>query len=636
MKNHSHSRRKTNIFHQRFVLLALSWCCIAAVLPVRAADEATLPAGTSSAAASEPEAPPSGPPAAAPVSTAAPTENVVVNLINLMVKRGLLLPQDAENLVAQAETEAAAAREKQVLAQAQAGAAKPAPAAGQPVSEQSASGSGEDVRVTYVPEFIKDEMRDQIKQDVLAQAREENWAAPRSFPEWAKHFRFNGDVRMRYEGDMYPQGNDTTGGLIDFNAINKGSPFDTSAVSNPAFFPTYNADQDRNRIRLRARFGMEVDLTNGFTTGLRVATGETNSPTSQNQSFGLPNAGGQGGDFSNYAIWLDRGFIKYETGGQPDKKLAVNLGRFDNPFFSPSQLVWDSDLAFDGLAVQGRYQASESLAPFGTIGGFPIFNTDLNFASNQPQKFRSEDKWLLGAQGGVEWKISKDFTLKTAAAFYDFENIEGRLSSPKAPLTSSDAFDTDGTRPSFAQKGNTYMALRNIVPDAYNSFGTQNMFQYYGLATPFKDLVLSSRLDYSGFDPLHVWLSGEYVKNVAFDRARLNAFAQNNLNGGPGGSYAGGDSGWTAALNFGSVALQKRWDWNANFGYKRVESDAVVDGFTDSDFGGGGTNLQGYSVGGNVMISPHITAGLNWMSATSVAGPTFGEDVFQFDINAKF
>ena len=69
-------------------------------------------------------------------------------------------------------------------------------------------------------------MTDQIKQDVMNQARAENWAAPRANPDWVPRFRFSGDIRTRYEGDFYPNTNDATGAFPNFNAINTGAPFD--------------------------------------------------------------------------------------------------------------------------------------------------------------------------------------------------------------------------------------------------------------------------------------------------------------------------------------------------------------------------------------------------------------------------
>ncbi len=80
------------------------------------------------------------------------------------------------------------------------------------------------------------------------------------------------------------------------------------------------------------------------------------------------------------------------------------------------------------------------------------------------------------------------------------------------------------------------------------------------------------------------------------------------------------------------------WDWNFNVGYRYVQSDATVDGFADSDFGGyiDGTNLKGYTVGGNLAFSPYVWAGLRWMSADSVGGPPLKDDTLQLDVNAKF
>jgi len=82
--------------------------------------------------------------------------------------------------------------------------------------------------------------------------------------------------------------------------------------------------------------------------------------------------------------------------------------------------------------------------------------------------------------------------------------------------------------------------------------------------------------------------------------------------------------------------MEKLWDWQAGVGYRYVESDAVVDGFTDSDFGGGGTNVQGFTLGGNVALSKAVRCGLRWMSADEVAGPPLSSDTLQIDLNAKF
>jgi hypothetical protein len=135
---------------------------------------------------------------------------------------------------------------------------------------------------------------------------------------------------------------------------------------------------------------------------------------------------------------------------------------------------------------------------------------------------------------------------------------------------------------------------------------------------------------------------GEYVKNRAFDQQAIAAVAVNNL-GAPlaaastqSGPFLGGGTAWLVRLTMGSAALQKSWDWNVNLGYRKVESDALVDGFCDSDFGGGGTNLKGLTVGTNLALSRDVWFGVRWMSATQIAGPTYKNDIIQFDLNGKF
>ena len=620
----------TESYRFAWFAILLAFASSVTVVPLIAAAEPTPAAGSAGATAASspveppdlvvqpPDVPPVTGPAATPPATR--SQNVTINLINRLVERGVLTKQDATELIQMAEEDAAAAR-----AQANAAQAAPSPP---PPSEDT-------VRVTYVPEIVKRQIREEIKQDVMAQAREENWAAPRTFPEWASRFKFFADLRVRYEGDFFPSGNDNTGAFPNFNAINTGPPFD---VRGTLFSPQIDVDQDRERFRLRARFGLAADLGENFTAGIRIATGDNNAPVTTNQSLGLANQG-QGGNFSRYAIWLDRAFLKYQLDGELDSEFSVTLGRFDNPFFS-SDLIWDDDLGFDGIAVQGKYEVVKGITPFAVGGAFPVFNTDFNFASNRPDKFASYDKYLYGGQIGTDWKITRDLNFKLAVAYYYFQNIEGQLSDPFVPLTAQDAGSTDDSRPAFAQKGNTYFPIRDIIPDVTNDFGTINQFQYFGLATPFRDLALTGRLDYGHFEPVWVSLAGEFVKNLAFDRSAIESKAINNLGPEPApgvpGPFVGGDTGWMVNLRVGKPVLEKRWDWNVAVGYRYIETDAVVDGFNDSDFGLGGTNLKGYTISGSLALASRVWLNLRWLSANSIAGPTFKNDIIQFDVNAKF
>ena len=111
-----------------------------------------------------------------------------------------------------------------------------------------------------------------------------------------------------------------------------------------------------------------------------------------------------------------------------------------------------------------------------------------------------------------------------------------------------------------------------------------------------------------------------------------------DLPGGAPGNFAGGNTGWVIGLKAGSPAFEKRWDWYVGVNYRYVESDATVDGFVDSDFAGNfaGTNLRGYTLFGAVALTARTSLFLRFMSANEVAGPTFRNDILQFDFNAKF
>jgi hypothetical protein len=455
-------------------------------------------------------------------------------------------------------------------------------------------------------------------------------------PEWTTRVRIFGDARVRHEGIYYQDGNDNTGAFPDFNTINTGRPFD---ISSTQFSPQLNVDQDRQRLRLRIRVGMEAELGEGFAIGTRVVTGANNSPVSANQSLGFTGQQ-QGGNFSKYPIWLDRGFLRYQYGANPNRNLTISAGRFENPFFKTSEIIWDDDIGFDGGAVAARYEVLPGVVPFMAGGAFPVFNTDLNFGTNQPQKFKSTDKWLYGGQFGVDWKAHKKAEMKLGAAYLYFDGVEGKLSSPFTPLTADDAGDTDNTRPTFAQKGNTYRPLRNIVPNALNDFGTRNQFQYFGLATPYEEFALSGRLDLNYFEPVQVSIFGDWVKNLAFDQEAIDRVAVNNRDSIPEGKttspFVGGDTGWLIGVRFGRQLLEKRWDWNAGVSYRRVESDATIDGFCDSLFGMSGTNVKGVMLFGNLALSARTSLGFRWMSADEVAGPPLKVDVVEFAYSGRF
>lgn len=638
-------------------LMALSHPSLAQDLPKMLESELPLPLlaavapptpgqaeGTSSAPASVAPAADAAPPPSSllpdptAVGNAQPTanlsQNVTINLINRLVQRGALTQSDAVDLIRLAEQDAVIAQNQaQVLADTKVALEQAAPPP--PPADE------DEYRVTYIPDTVKDQIREDLRQDVMSQAKREGWAAPNAFPEWTSRIKLFGDIRMRYDSFGYSAGNDTTGAFPNFNAINTGVPYDTTNKNN-LYSPQLNANQDRERTRLRMRLGFDIDMEDGFTAGIRMATGGNNSPVSTNQTLGSSNSGGQGGNFSKYELWLDRAFIKYESSLHSNANLAVLVGRFDNPYMTSSQIMWDEDVGLDGIAFKITSPWQPSFKTFFTAGAFPVFNSDLNAASNNPNKTKSYNKYLIAAQLGTEIKINDKIDFKSSIAYYDWQNIEGQLSDPYVPRDPADAGNTDESRPFFAQKGNTYRPIRDIAPDELNDNGTTNQYQYYGLASKFRQIAWSGRLDFNHYEPMQISLLGEFVKNIAFDKNEIGSYAINNRgnNGGINdlGAFEGGDTAYYAGVNVGKAipAFDKRGDWAVGLGYRHVESDAVIDGFTDSVFGGGGTNMEGYTLNAAMAISKRAWFRVAYMSATQIAGPQLKSDVFLIDFATKF
>ena len=95
----------------------------------------------------------------------APSPNAMVNLINLLVQRGALSRQQGDELIREAEAEANTARAAQG-----APAAAPAGVVAVPGAPPAPPPDGQ-IHVTYVPEIVKKQLRDEIKQDVLTEAK---------------------------------------------------------------------------------------------------------------------------------------------------------------------------------------------------------------------------------------------------------------------------------------------------------------------------------------------------------------------------------------------------------------------------------------------------------------------------------
>lgn len=539
-------------------------------------------------------------------SAPAPSENATINLIRLLVQQGVLKPEQADALVAQAEAEAKSAREA-------------TPDRGAAVAQAG------DVRVPYIPQTVRDQIRDEVKAEVMVQAKEENWAQPNTFPDWVSRITVEGDVRVRDESRFYNGGNSNE--ITDFAKLNAKGPYDVNPNTNGGYPPMLNTREDRrNQLRIRARLGVRAEISEAWTAGIRIATGSDDSPVSTSQTLG----GGMG----KKDIWLDQAYLTY----RPAKWATVTGGRIANPFESTDTL-FSNDLNFDGVAAIFKHPLEgRDVTLFGTLGAFATEYANNGWSSSSMSEGSTENKWLLGAQVGADWKINNQNSLRGAMAYYHFDNIAGKRSSSCSPWAGAENCDTDWSRPAFMQKGNTLFLLRNIAPNPLNPADTPQP-QYVGLASKFDLLDLNLRWDTRVFDGLGLRVNGNYIRNLAYSKSKMASRSQGYIvnNFGDNGDIESGPNAWMLQATLGrSYDLKEKGDWLAFVGYKYIQPDALPDAFNDSSFHQGGTNARGYYIGAGYAFEKNVYGVFRWMSTKEIYGPPLAIDTMQFEINARF
>ncbi|MEW6120933.1 MAG: putative porin [Pseudomonadota bacterium] len=484
-----------------------------------------------------------------------------LNLIQLLVEQGVLKQEAADAMLARAKQQAAEKVAQQKTAEAEA--------------EKGV------VRVTYVPETVKREIREQVRQEVVAQAKLERWGDVNAVPEWLDRLKWEGDIRLRYQGDLLSENNAPEAA---FQAI--GQDID-------------NTQEDRHRERVRLRLGLNANVGPGVDAGVRITTGNTSDPVSTNQTLG--NTG------NKYTVVLDRAFLKL----RPIDDLTLSGGRIPSPFFS-TDLVWDDDLNFEGAAVSyapGALDPQRMVKPFVTAGVFPLQEIEENAGT------RVDDKWLFGAQAGVEWVPSTRMRFKLGAAYYQYENITG---IPNPAL--GDTF-YNASAPQFRQKGNSLFNIDNDGNAATN---------LWALASEYRIGNLSLVADFADFYPIHVIASFDWAHNFGFDRDDILARTGQNLDEEVDGYQ------FKLTIGHPKFTYLEDHEWQAFVGYRYLERDAVLDAFTDSDFHLGGTNHKGFMIGGSYALFKNTWLSAKWMSSDEISGLPLSVDVFQLDLNAKF
>jgi hypothetical protein len=509
--------------------------------------------------------------------------NTVINLLQALVDQGVISREKAEQMVKSAQEKAAASA---------AAAAK---------ADEGA------VRVPYVPQIVKDEIAKQVasevKPEVIAgvvnEAKTEKWGVPGALADWLTRTRITGSVTLREEDILFAKDNDAIAYLNYYGINTAGS------IAKAAPNQYENTTIDRARFRGRARFAVDSDITDSITAGMRIVTGNTSDLVSETQTLD---------GTAPYQFGLDELYIRLdERNAQKFPWLSVVGGRFLNPYGTPTDLIFHKDLTFEGAAATGRFGfgdgSAEQSHAFFTLGAHPLQEIALS----------GQDKWLTAAQLGANLRWGSGQRLRVSGAFYDYFNVTGRLNPADQPGL------YNYTAPVYERQGNTYF-------DISNSLGASNL---YALASKFR--LANVNMTYE----LPV---GRYTFGVTADAVKNLGFNTADVSSRVGLPVAARTKGYQAEVSFGYPTVLTAGAWRGVLGYRYLQSDAVIDAYTDSDFHFGGTNALGYYFVGDLGIANRVWIRLRYLSSNAidlpplVLGPAFdlGIDTLQLDLNTRF
>jgi len=377
---------------------------------------------------------------------------------------------------------------------------------------------------------IGTETKEQVKQEISA-------GKYSSLPQWIQNTKLKGDFRFRYE-----------------NGQEEGQTQDSSAA------------------RIRARVGIESKINDNMKVGIGVATGTTSNPRSTNVTLG--NQGTANTPASFKSIILDYAYGQYT----PNNNFTFIGGKFKNSLWQPTDLLWDTDLNPEGVAINLAQKLNNR---------WSFFMNNLWFAMKNDTRSDAQSM-MFAIQPGVDYTVNDKTNLRAAMAGYLFTGVQGKA------------------------KFNNW---------ATNSLSSANTYLYnYNSLNP--SFLLSIKEPFRGLVP-YLGIYGDYIYNVSAKHPS---------------SYAD-RYGFDAGIAFGDEKVGDWKQWQAKIMYSKLGRDSFLDIFPDSDRYSGKTNMKAIEAIYEFGLGKSTSFVLDYYYGTSLtkSGPNnMPQQVIQADWNLKF
>jgi putative porin len=194
--------------------------------------------------------------------------------------------------------------------------------------------------------------------------------------------------------------------------IKKVGPFSFSGDfrlrDEPFFGGPADASQVRDRMRFRLRVNANAKLSDEFSGGFTLASGDINNPVSVMQTT---NQMGTRKPFE-----LDRAFLEYHP--HYFKPLTLTGGKITQPWVG-TELVWDRDLNPEGLAQTLNF----NLESTPVLKRVALVGFELPFAETAGVSLDNKSIVQTAVYGGqlqTEWRLAEWLKFSASTAFYNW------------------------------------------------------------------------------------------------------------------------------------------------------------------------------------------------------------------------
>ncbi len=371
-------------------------------------------------------------------------------------------------------------------------------------------------------------------------------------------------------------------------------------VRDDSIFQNCSTCVDRNRARLRVRFGLEGKLSEDFVGGFYLATGSLGDSNSTNET--LTNF------FNRKTIGVDRGYITYQPGVL--KWLQLTGGKFAYTWQRTS-VTFDPDINPEGFNEKFSFDLSTPV-----LKNFTAQGIQLLYNENNNSKFLTgHDSFAVGGQ--VSGKLDFGFMTSTPSfTILNWRNVDAILNASAFAVqatTTGSGTTNNGNVPGEGPGCASGLNLPAFPPCVYGPQGFTNATVtdavgkiHFLSQFLYADFILNNQI-HTGISRFPLNLVLEYENN-------LNA-ASHPLDAKGNPTNLGKQShGYMADISLGQ--LKNRNDVQFGYAFEREEQDAIISSFAESEQRAP-TNILQHRIYGQWKLRPNTTANFTmWVGRT--------------------